>query len=224
MKYHYVYRITNKELHKHYYGVRTSTLSPKDDLGVKYFSSSCDKEFIKEQKEFRNRFRYKIIFVFPTREECINIEIKLHSKFNVSSNPNFYNKAKQLSTGFDCAGVSLAKAHKEKIGLKHAGKVLSKETRKLISINHADVSGELNPMYGKPSAMRGKVSVVNLETGVRQVLSSEEYRQNKFKYQLTSQLKPKSLKTVVCPYCGKEGRGANMGRYHFNKCKEYYDT
>lgn len=27
-----------------------------------------------------------------------------------------------------------------------------------------------------------------------------------------------NLKVVVCPHCGKEGKGPNMTRYHFDKC------
>ena len=49
IKYHYVYRITNTTLNKHYYGSRTSQIEPAKDLGHKYFSSSFDKEFIKDQ-------------------------------------------------------------------------------------------------------------------------------------------------------------------------------
>ena len=45
--YYYVYRITNKLLNKHYYGSRGSKIEPKLDLGIKYFSSSTDKNFIK---------------------------------------------------------------------------------------------------------------------------------------------------------------------------------
>ena len=51
MKYHYVYRITNKVCRKHYYGVRSSNNHPKQDIGIQYFSSSYDKDFIKDQKE-----------------------------------------------------------------------------------------------------------------------------------------------------------------------------
>ena len=61
MKKHYVYRITNKIENKHYYGCRTTKLEPKDDLGSKYFSSSRDKEFIKDQKENPYNYKYKII-------------------------------------------------------------------------------------------------------------------------------------------------------------------
>ena len=53
--YHYLYRITNVVENKHYYGIRTSkNLLPKEDLGKKYLSSSQNKEFIKNQKEYWN--------------------------------------------------------------------------------------------------------------------------------------------------------------------------
>ena len=48
--YHYVYRITNKILNKHYYGKRSSKLSPELDLGKKYFSSS---KILKQKKKKR---------------------------------------------------------------------------------------------------------------------------------------------------------------------------
>ena len=69
-KYHYVYRITNTQTNKHYYGVRSSKVEPKLDLGIKYFSSSTDKEFIKEQKENKTIFKYKIIKQFNSRKEA----------------------------------------------------------------------------------------------------------------------------------------------------------
>lgn len=105
MKFHYVYRITNKELNKHYYGVRTSKVEPKLDLGIIYFSSSKDKKFISEQKEKPSIFKYKVIKIFETREEAIILEIKLHSKFDVGMNISFYNRSKQTSTKFDTSGL-----------------------------------------------------------------------------------------------------------------------
>lgn len=104
MKYHYVYRITNKELNKHYYGVRSSKVEPKSDLGIKYFSSSKDKEFINEQKVNFDTFKYKVIKIFETREEAINLEIKLHAKFDVVKSESFYNRSKQLISSFDTSG------------------------------------------------------------------------------------------------------------------------
>lgn len=55
---HYVYRITNIKLNKHYYGTRTSkNKTPEEDIGYIYFSSSSDKEFLKDQKD--NPLNYK---------------------------------------------------------------------------------------------------------------------------------------------------------------------
>lgn len=100
-KIHYVYRITNIISNKHYYGVRSTSKLPLEDLGVKYFSSSSIKSFIKEQNEKPNHFKYKILRIYNTKEEAVNLEIKLHEKFNVPYNDNFYNKARQTNKGFD---------------------------------------------------------------------------------------------------------------------------
>ena len=103
-KHHYVYRITNLVDGKHYYGSRTSKLRPEEDLGKKYFSSSRDKEFLKDQKKNPENYRYKIIRVFDDRREALKLEIELHEKFNVGVNESFYNRMKQTSTGFDTTG------------------------------------------------------------------------------------------------------------------------
>ena len=69
---YYVYRITNTVLNKHYYGYRSCKIDPKEDLGKKYFSSSRDKEFIKDQKQ--NPLNYWALSVKPlfSEEEQLN--------------------------------------------------------------------------------------------------------------------------------------------------------
>jgi hypothetical protein len=104
--YHYVYRITNILENKHYYGKRKSTIEPKLDLGRKYFSSSTNKEFRKDQKENPQNYKYKIIWVTDNSYNATQLEIKLHDRFDVAVNVNFYNKAKQTSTKFDTTGIS----------------------------------------------------------------------------------------------------------------------
>jgi hypothetical protein len=103
--YHYVYRITNKLLSKHYYGCRSSNILPKDDIGVKYFSSSKDKEFRQDQIDNPQNYKYKIIKVFDNKIDAMSLEIKLHAKFDVKSNENFYNRANQKTIGFDTTGL-----------------------------------------------------------------------------------------------------------------------
>lgn len=107
---HYVYRITNIKLKKHYYGVRTSKFtSAEEDIGLKYFSSSQDEDFILEQKTNRCLFKYKVIKKFKTRYLAENYEMILHKKFSVSKNDNFYNKCNATENGFSVQGKMTVK-------------------------------------------------------------------------------------------------------------------
>jgi hypothetical protein len=90
--YFYVYRITNVINNTHYYGRRFSKVLPKLDLGVKYFSSSSVKEFILDQKKNPHNYKYKIIVITKTKERAVELEEKLHAKFDVANHPNFINR------------------------------------------------------------------------------------------------------------------------------------
>jgi hypothetical protein len=113
-KYHYTYRITNIVEKKYYYGVHSCDCLPKEDIGVKYFSSTKP-EFVKDQKQNHQNYKYKVIKIFKTRKEAVEHEIFLHNKFEVGKNPKFYNGAKQTSTGFDRTGT---KASEKTIALQ----------------------------------------------------------------------------------------------------------
>lgn len=128
---HYVYRITNIILEKHYYGVRSSECMPSDDIGVKYFNSSKDKEFINDQRKNPSNYRYKIIRVYSSRDLAVKLEIRLHNKFNVGVNESFYNRAKQTSVGWDTTGISSTPLIGEKNGMY--GKTHTEEVRKKLS-------------------------------------------------------------------------------------------
>lgn len=95
--YHYVYRITNTLEGKHYYGLRSSSVHPSNDLGVVYFSSSSNKEFIKEQKKNPHNFKYKIVKICSDRKSAAQFEIDLHNKFDVKVNESFYNLSNACS-------------------------------------------------------------------------------------------------------------------------------
>ena len=130
-KFYYVYRITNTLINKHYYGFRTTTLNPKQDLGIKYFSSSLDKSFIKDQKTNPQNYKYKIVKVYNNYSDAIILEIKLHNKFDVGKNNKFYNRAKQTTRGFSTVGTS---------------HIVTEETKQKIRETKL---GEKNPMWGK---------------------------------------------------------------------------
>ncbi len=91
MKYHYTYRITNIKEGMYYYGVHSCDCLPKEDIGVRYFSSA-KKEFIKHQKENPQDYKYKVLKIFSTRKEADKHESFLHKKFNVRMHTKFYNK------------------------------------------------------------------------------------------------------------------------------------
>lgn len=126
--FHYVYRITNTKLGKHYYGKRSSKTQPAKDIGVIYFSSSTDSAFILDQKSNPNDYKYKVVSVHLTAQEAVHKEIKLHNLFDVGVNPKFYNKAKQTSTGTDMTGIPQTEEHRTNmsIAIKTSNKVLMK--------------------------------------------------------------------------------------------------
>lgn len=132
MKYHYTYRIINIISKKEYIGVRTANILPELDLGIKYFSSSSDKEFISEQMEC-SYFEYKVISIHPTRTSAVKEEIALHTFFDIAKNEMYYNKAKQTSSGFDMSGVKMKEEQKLKIGIANSGKIRSEETKTKLS-------------------------------------------------------------------------------------------
>lgn len=102
---HYVYRITNIKKHRYYIGKRSmpkkfKNRTPKQDLGVYYFSSSNNKGIIKNQKKEPQNWKYKIIKTFKTQQQAIDFEIKIHKRLDVQSHRLFYNNANQTKTGY----------------------------------------------------------------------------------------------------------------------------
>jgi hypothetical protein len=131
--YHYTYWITNTKLHKHYIGVRTSKISPIHDLGVKYFSSSLDEEFMEDQKSNQIDYEYRVIGVFTTRKEASKNEIELHETYGVGRNPKFYNQCKATSSGFDRSEIKHTEKSRKKMSVSK--KNMSDETKDKMSVS-----------------------------------------------------------------------------------------
>ena len=193
-KYHYTYRITNRVEKKYYYGVHSCNCLPKEDIGVKYFSSTTLEGFVKDQKANPQNYKYKVIKIFETRIEAVTHEIFLHKKFNVKMHNLFYNASNQTSTGFD-AGGNMTPEHKENLvkanlgnkynlGRKHSPEVNAKKASK----------GEKNGMFGKKHPLE---------------------RIDKISKNIS---KSKQIK-CICEYCSKESDKGNYGRWHGENCK-----
>ena len=130
--YHYVYRISNIKLNKHYYGKRSSKKLPANDVGIKYFSSSKDKDFIKDQKQNPQDYEYVVVAICDTAKEAIELEIYLHDYYDVGVNPRFYNRSKQTAIGWDTTGVAYSKERIEKL----------KAVRKKLNFKHTEEAKE----------------------------------------------------------------------------------
>lgn len=143
---HYVYRITNIKTGYHYSGSRSTNLSPLDDIGVVYFSSSSNKLWIQDQKDNPQDYIYKIIFTtYKCRMLATAFEVKYHNRLNVRHHSRFINKSNQASSGFDATGRKMTKLHKKKISNALKGVKHNKERVQKNKDNHADFSGSKNP-------------------------------------------------------------------------------
>lgn len=126
---HYTYKITNVKTNKSYIGVRTSKELPFEDIGIKYFSSSTDKDFISEQKNYPENFIYEVINTFDNRTDALMDEVRLHDIYDVCKNPQFYNLSKQTSNGMDFTGGNHSEESKLKIGEASKKRGISKKAK-----------------------------------------------------------------------------------------------
>ena len=248
MKYHYTYRITNIKDRMYYYGVHSCDCLPKEDIGVKYFSSS-KKEFIKDQKENPQDYKYKVLKIFSTRKEAVEHEIFLHKKFNVKLHEQFYNRSNQTSTGFDVAGTTYSHTEeakekirkyrktythseetKQKMSLSLSGRVLSEE-----HIEKLKIAVKNRPPATPETKQKMSIAKTGKNNPFYEKTHTEETKQKmsldrsgagnsmfgKKHSEETKQKmrKPKPQRYITCPYCGKNGGASNMKRYHFDNCK-----
>lgn len=103
-KNHYTYMITEIKTGRKYIGVRSTSNKPEYDLGVEYFSSSLDSDFIFEQKHNPSNYKYEILGIFDTRFEAINHEIELHNIHDVGNSSEYINFSNSKSSNFDMHG------------------------------------------------------------------------------------------------------------------------
>jgi hypothetical protein len=140
---------------KYYIGVRSCKINPKED---KYLGSSkvikCNKIAVSKH----------ILATWNSRKEAVSHEILLHDCFDVSTNKEFFNQAKQTSVGFDTTGMPspqtgkpLSLEAKLKISIANSGRKRSEETKqtqskKMVGYKHIKV---ICPKCGKEGGITG---------------------------------------------------------------------
>lgn len=230
MMYHYTYRITNIVEKKYYYGVHSCNCLPQEDIGVKYWSSSTIPEFIQDQKETPQNYKYKVIKIFETRKEALEHEIFLHAKFDVGVNKKFYNGSKQISTRFDTTGkVTVKNLLTDETELiccndyylnKHiynsilSNKIVCKlyGEEKYMLLDSAEYN---NKLHITPST--GKITVFDQNTNKYKKISESNYYDNKENY--TTIL---SNRVAVLDNTTNKWKLLETDEYHNNK--ERYST
>lgn len=184
--FHYNYRITNLILRKHYYGSRSSKILPQLDIGVKYFSSSTNKEFISDQKTNPNNYKYKVVKVHKNRKDTILYEIKLHQKCKVNTNQSFYNKViqpHQPNSFINTTGMIYIKSLSKFISTSDYDKTIHKfHTSDRVIVNDIDGNRLCIPckVYNSnrdkySSIAKNKVNSISKIDGSKKCISVEEY-------------------------------------------------
>lgn len=226
MNYHYTYRITNIKEKKYYYGVHSCDCYPKEDIGIKYFSSSKDKAFIKDQKENKSNYKYKVIKIFSSRKEAAQHEIYLHTRFNVKAHKSFYNRSNQTQTSFDTTGKLAAKD----INTGEVFHVTSEEYKSNVNLvsnlNNKVVAKKLNSNYKLITTeeyktgeylcyTHNKIFVFNKLALKNEFIEKEIYYNNKENYST-------NLTNKICVYDGFNKILVTKDEYYNNK--EKYKT
>ncbi len=199
MQKYYVYNITNILIARSYIGTRQCPIEPIDDLGHQYFSSSQDKDFLQEQKEYPERFLYNIIEEFNTREEALEKEIELHAMFDVGNNKDFYNKSRQTSTGFvsDTSGMVPAFNIKEDIWGSWPKEEFDKDRDNYVR------------------ASDGKVAAFNIIENKNGLWMKEDFNNNRDNYIYTHD-------GMVPAFNIKENKSGSWPKEDFNKDRDNY--
>lgn len=120
-------------------------------------------------------------------------------------------------------GVSLSEETKAKMSESSKGKPKSDEHKANIS---KAKSGESHHMFAKQLTAEHKTKISESLKGREKseetrakLSSSQKGKSLTEEHKANIRISKSNMPITICCYCGKEGKGGNMTRYHFDNCK-----
>lgn len=221
----FVYCWTDIQINKLYVGWHKGSF----DDGYVCSSKPMLEEYDKRPSDFKRQ-----IIASGLAKDMVALESAILKADKVSLNEHYYNM--HMSDGKFYL-TKHTEASKQKMR-----KPKSKTAKYNMSVNHADVSGMNNPMFGRSAVIENNLRWYN--DGDKEIYVSENTEPKGYfpgrlkgairpprpsewstKISISKRGKPGSLKgyqykIVICPHCNKKGGGGNMTRRHFDNCLE----
>jgi len=156
-----VYKITCLLNQKNYIGYTKNNIETRLK---EHFKTANNRKNTKNKfsnailKYGKHNFIVESLYQTLFKDDALEKEILFIKEFK--SNEIGYNS----TLGGECGGKKgrkLSKEHKEKLRIANKNKIVSEETKKLISKNHANVSGEKNPFYKKNHSEKTKKKIAS---------------------------------------------------------------
>jgi len=170
MEYGFIYETTNLSNGKKYIGKHKRYQNPTDPDDSWYLGSGTHLQSA-INKYGRSNFSRKILCNCKDEEELRSKEKYYIDLYNAVDSDEYYNLCRDadppvnIKKGKDhpCYGKHLTEEHRRKISESSRGHKKSEETKRKMSLNHADMRGEKSPMYGRivSEETRRKMSEAN---------------------------------------------------------------
>lgn len=146
------------------------------------------------------------VWKFDNKESCTNFALSFSKQNDIVNSSEWANLIEENGLDGAPAGVKFSEEHKSKL----RNRVRTSEHCRKLSENHA------KPNLGKKLSLETRKKMSENNVGFSGKKHSEE---TKLKQKMSQLGKPKPKKPQTCPVCGLTGKGGNMKRYHFSKCK-----
>jgi len=163
-----IYKITNHKNGKLYFGITKQELN--DRFNQHYYKKTSHISTAM-RKYGRENFSIELIDETDTKEKAGKIEKTLIEEYNTRDRKIGYNKQKG-------GQYTEPDKHPNRIGM--LGKKHTNESKKLMSINHADVSKEKNPFYGKNHSNETKKKISNSNKGIKRTNEFKKQRSERY--------------------------------------------